>query len=194
MALSHDTYQEIYSMLDEVTPIDFDCGTLCGAACCGCEDAGRKKQDELGIYLMPGEESMLEWDYKWLNWTVGTAQDFFLPFSWRDSPVYFVRCKDPRDCHRSLRSIQCRTFPLMPYLTKSGTLTLMYNNMDLPYTCPLIKEKQKLNPEFLEKTHRAWSMLLEDPKIYDLIQMESDNARPDLTGEEILYPEGIREI
>ena len=28
------TIEEIYKKLDTVTPVDFDCGSLCGEACC----------------------------------------------------------------------------------------------------------------------------------------------------------------
>ena len=31
-----NTYKAIYRLLDRVSPVDYDCGTLCGAACCTC--------------------------------------------------------------------------------------------------------------------------------------------------------------
>lgn len=31
------TYRAIYRLLDRVSPVDYDCGTLCGAACCMVE-------------------------------------------------------------------------------------------------------------------------------------------------------------
>ena len=31
-------YEKIYRRLDDVSPLPFDCGTLCGSVCCGTED------------------------------------------------------------------------------------------------------------------------------------------------------------
>ena len=35
--ITKTTYQAIYRLLDRVSPVDFDCGILCGAACCLCD-------------------------------------------------------------------------------------------------------------------------------------------------------------
>ena len=42
------TYRAIYRLLDRVSPVDYDCGTLCGAACCMVES---EPDMEMGIYL-----------------------------------------------------------------------------------------------------------------------------------------------
>ena len=34
--ISKTTYEAIYRLLDRVSPVDYDCGTLCGGACCTC--------------------------------------------------------------------------------------------------------------------------------------------------------------
>ena len=39
-------YEEIYRLLDTVSPLSFDCGTLCGAVCCGTEDERWKESPE----------------------------------------------------------------------------------------------------------------------------------------------------
>ena len=31
------TYQAMYRLLDAISPVDFDCGTLCGSICCTCD-------------------------------------------------------------------------------------------------------------------------------------------------------------
>ena len=46
------TYRAIYRLLDRVSPVPFDCGTICGAACCNAA----AEDESLGMMLLPGEE------------------------------------------------------------------------------------------------------------------------------------------
>ena len=41
-----DEYEQIYRLLDAVSPLPYDCGTLCGAVCCGTEDLRWKENPE----------------------------------------------------------------------------------------------------------------------------------------------------
>ena len=50
--------EEIYERLEKVTPVDFDCGSLCGEACCVYDL--KNPEEELALYLLPGEELMYE--------------------------------------------------------------------------------------------------------------------------------------
>ena len=52
-----------------------------------------------------------------------------------------------------MRPFQCRTFPLTPHITEDGILTLIYNDEDLPYSCPLIDEEIPLNDDFVRATY-----------------------------------------
>ena len=49
------TYRAIYRLLDRVSPVPFDCGQICGAACCTAAEL----DDELGILLLPGSKFFL---------------------------------------------------------------------------------------------------------------------------------------
>lgn len=49
------TWKAIYRLLDKVSPVDYDCGKLCGSVCCTYSDTC---EEELGIYLYPGEEKL----------------------------------------------------------------------------------------------------------------------------------------
>ena len=140
------TYKAIYRLLDRVSPLDTDCGLLCGAACCTCGgDAvnadGSLDEDgldyELGIYLLPGEEKLFTMREEWLKWSVEYAEDFDFPASWFGK-IYFVRCKTPPVCPRKSRPLQCRFFPLAPHLTEDGRLQLILSTAETPYACPLI--------------------------------------------------------
>ena len=171
------TWKAIYRLLDRVSPIDGDCGKLCGAICCTCgSNDGLKENtgssDELGSYLYPGEHKIHNKKDDWLQWSVEPAEDYDFPDSWV-GPVYFVKCKTPPVCPRSKRPFQCRTYPLSPYISEDGFLELVYNDEDLPYTCPLIEQEIPLNDDFVKATYTVWSHLIRDPLIYDLVEMDS---------------------
>lgn len=126
----------------------------------------------MGIYLYPGEHKIHNKKDDWLEWTIEDSGEFEFPDSW-NGPVYFVRCKTPPVCPREKRPLQCRTYPLAPYLTEDGFLQMVYNDEDLPYRCPLIDEEIPLNDSFVKATYTVWAHLLRDPLIYDLVDMDS---------------------
>ena len=176
-SITKDTYEEIYRMLDEVSPLDSDCGELCGAACCTLG-----KDGDMGIYLLPGEEKLYgPEDSDWFELTKERAQDYEFPDSWRGT-IYFAKCKNPPHCRREKRPMQCRSFPLLPHLTADGLLSMVYCDLDVPYDCPLIEQEIPLNDDFVEATEEAWSRLIEDPLIYDLVRMDSQ-AREEAASE-----------
>jgi len=175
------TYQAIYRLLNRVSPIDGDCGLLCGNRCCICDDAksGKLKDVELGMYLLPGEDKVYTRREDWLAWNVDPAEECHFPESWRGG-VYFVRCLNPPHCVRSLRPLQCRTFPLAPYITKDGYFHLILDTSPLPYTCPLVAERAPLNTSFITATYTAWKRLISDPLIYDLVALDSKDRGSDI--------------
>ena len=69
--------------------------------------------------------------------------------------------------------MQCRTFPLLPHLSKDGELSMVFNDFELPYACPMIEDETELDERFVKATKTAWKHLLRDPLIYDLVWMES---------------------
>ncbi len=169
------TYRAIYRLLDRVSPVPFDCGRICGAACCQSDEA-----DELGLYLLPGEEKIHDRRDGWLTWEMQSTDELDLPASW-NGRVCFVRCGGPKHCRRELRPIQCRTFPLRPRILKEGEdgtdivfreegseLVLVRNREPLPYSCPLIEGEAELDPAFVRATYTVWKHLIRDPLIYDL--------------------------
>lgn len=167
-------WKAIYRLLDRVSPINYDCGKLCGASCCTV--SGDYSDEMMGIYLYPGEEKIHDPNCSWLSWTVERAEDYDFPDSWQGN-LYFVRCKTPPHCPRGMRPFQCRTFPLTPHITEDGILTLIYNDEDLPYSCPLIDEEIPLSDDFVRATYTVWSHLIRDPLIFDLVEMDSRRRR-----------------
>ena len=167
--LSKETFEKIYRDLDRVSPLDTDCGLLCGCACCtGAYADG----EEMGIFLLPGEEQLFSPEDDWLDWSEEDAGELGFPDSWPEK-VPFIHCKTPPTCPRERRPLQCRTFPLAPHLTASGELSLVYNDLDMPYRCPLIEEEIPLNDDFVEATLAAWRILIDDPAIRDMVREDS---------------------
>jgi hypothetical protein len=163
--LTLDDYQKLYSLTAGVTPLPEDCGMLCGSICCR---PGR--HNELGIYLFPGEEDMFTRRESWLEWEEQDPVEQCFPASW-PAPVYFVRCTAP--CPRESRPLACRFFPLAPHLQRDGTLLLIYETLDLPYTCPLIAGGVPLQEKFIHATRLAWQIMLGDGRIRDLVKEDS---------------------
>lgn len=181
MKLTARTYRKLYRVLDGVSPVPMDCGTICGKACCtGPED--------LGIFLLPGEEELQKQDPDWLTWSVEQSPEWDFLGLYPEEEVWFVRCKDPLQCHRENRPIQCRTFPAEPHLREDGSLVLIYNDLDLPYTCPLIAADTVLDEDFLETTYRVWQRLLADPRVYRRVERSSRARTANAEEPDVLFP------
>lgn len=157
--------ERIYQRLDEVTPVDFDCGKLCGEVCC-VDDS-----EDLALYLLPGEELMYEDSSEFELYYIDSSQIKY-PHSWKGE-IFLVKCINPPKCDRSIRPIQCRTFPLIPHLDKKGEFHLIFDESDFPYTCPLVHNHIKLNEDFIKTTYKIWVMLIRNPLVYDLVDMDS---------------------
>ncbi len=188
-SITKNTFTAIYRLLDRVSPLDFDCGRLCGAACCTCgsdidsDDSG--EENDFGIYLLPGEEKMFNRKEEWLGWEKNRAEDYEFPDSWHGS-IYFLHCKTAPCCPRENRPLQCRFFPLAPHLDADNILRIVYQDSELPYDCPLISCKIPLNEDFIHATYTVWKHLIRDPLLYDLVVMDSDFRIEDF-GDEIKY-------
>ena len=170
--------EEIYEKLDEVSPLDCDCGRLCESLCCTYNSDDYSNED-LTIYLLPGEEKF----HKKEDLIKVEAKELGYPFSWKNG-VYLFRCLTPPKCKREIRPIQCRSYPLIPHISKNGEFHLIFDESEYPYECPLIHENLKLNEDFIKVTCECWKELLENKLIRDLIEMDSrkkDNRKAEYT-------------
>lgn len=103
-------YKLIYSVLGTYTPLKADCGVSCGKACC----EGDKDGD--GMYLFPGEQEV----YSPLpEWAAISETDFEYDKG-KFAPLF--SCDGV--CDRNMRPLACRIFPLTPYISKEGELTV----------------------------------------------------------------------
>jgi hypothetical protein len=75
-----------------------------------------------------------------------------------------------------MRPLQCRFFPLTPYISADGTLRMILFPMKgLPYECPLISERRQLSERFIRASYTVWRRLLRDPLIRDLVEYDSED-------------------
>lgn len=174
MILTTEDYKQVYEILNQATPLSEDCGRWCNAICCQPRPAF--SYSPLYIYLLPGEDALFDKSDPWLKWYSLNTKKYRFPKSW-GKRFYAVRCLGPSKCKRSLRPIQCRTFPLMPYLTADGKFQLVLYNQPLPYECPLITDGVSLNENFIKAVRDAWEILIKDVRIYDYINADSANIR-----------------
>ncbi|MDR0424152.1 MAG: hypothetical protein LBH39_01610 [Clostridiales Family XIII bacterium] len=192
IAIDKRTYAAIYRLLNRVSPIDGDCGRLCGSACCRAgDDEAAAKGQSLGIYLLPGEDALFTKNEGWIEWGWSRADDSDFPDSWEGLSVYFIKCGGVDACHREIRPLQCRFFPLAPHLTRDGRLwMILYPDKGLPYSCPLIKNKTPLSRDFVKASYTVWNRLMRDPLIYDLVKYDSSyRSRSKLV---FIYPDAGR--
>lgn len=102
-----------------LTPLRFDCGRLCGAACCQGNEAGR------GMLLYPGEAAVQSFPASWRRERV-TLPGY--------GPAPLICCNG--SCDRAGRPLACRVFPLGPRLREDGSFGVRMNARGRP-VCPL---------------------------------------------------------
>ncbi len=162
---TREDYQRVYALLDRVTPLTGDCGLTCGRKCCTEWDRGA------GMYLLPGEEVMFTGDEDWLRWETHSSSDYEFCPAWQGE-FFFVACTKP--CPRHRRPFACRTFPLAPYLTPDGRLTMLLDDNGI-LVCPLVQSGRldRLQPAFIEAARKAWEVLLDDEMVRADVEWQS---------------------
>lgn len=166
-------YAYLYAITERITPLDSDCGALCGSRCCRPHP-----KKVLGMYLFPGEEIMFSGQEHWLEYEKHDPLLYDFPDNWT-YPVTFVKCLRP--CPRQARPLSCRLFPLAPHLLQDDTLLIIHETMKLPYRCPLISKKMPLREDFIDTVALSWRELLKDHRIYRLVA--EDSRRREESGE-----------
>jgi hypothetical protein len=173
--LTRDDFERAYSLLD-VPPLDGDCGELCGRICC------QEYEPNVGMYLLPGEECMFTGKEPWLTWRYQWAKRHDFPPEWKGL-VQFAMCQGT--CPRERRPIQCRTFPLMPYLDPQGNLEMRLDALSGSLICPVVRqpEAHPVKPEFVRNAREAWAVLVKDPLVradvaYQSRKLDQDREAP----------------
>lgn len=147
-------YLQLYKLFDDVTPLEVDCGQLCGAACCKGEDSG--------MYLFPGEKAV--YDLIKPDWIKIEKTDFTYTFENKSYNVPIAMCKGI--CDRYERPLACRIFPLTPYINKSGKLEIIVDPR-AKSICRLAKAFtiDDLSPRFVRNVERASKILCANKQV-----------------------------
>jgi len=144
-------YKKAYAILNNVSPLKFDCGVLCNGACC-------KGEKNTGMYLYPGEEIMYESNPGLLKISKINFSDEYA------KDILHAVCNGK--CERSFRPLACRIFPLVPYISADGSLTIR-EDLRAFNLCPLIgqSKNQSFNMLFQRKVVNAFRLLINDEDI-----------------------------
>ena len=171
-------YIKLYNMTNNASPLgQFNCGELCDSICCTVENKNEEDLlSEMVLYLLPGEVEMLENESDWFELFYETTDEYDYPESW-NGKVYYIKCTNPPHCNRRLRPIQCRSFPLSQHLDEDNKLHLIYDEDDMTYQCPIIRDRLDLDEDFINRIFKMWEKLIEDKLIFDLVKMDSENRK-----------------
>lgn len=131
------------AILENITPLNQDCGRICGGACCQCDEDGQG-----GMLLFPGEEKL----YDPLPEGFSITEDNLVTPGGR-----LLTCQG--QCNRCARPLSCRLFPLLP--TEKGA------KMDRRAwaVCPLMEwGKAGLSRDFVDAVSKAGKILYACPE------------------------------
>lgn len=160
---------QAWALLDEVTPLPADCGTVCGRACCRGENgevsgaggaqgepksALRKGEGAAGMLLFPGERELLEQRR-------APVQAPGFRFYAAAGGILAV-CSG--SCDRRCRPLACRIFPLYPHLDReTGRIRAVYDPRAWR-VCPLVRENAwvRLDRHFVRTVRTVGRLLAQD--------------------------------
>lgn len=166
-----DLLRRARELLAEVTPLPYDCGTLCGHKCC------TDYAPNVGVYLLPGELELFDGTEDWLTWQHHSPKRYEFAPSWsRHRTIPFMRCHSL--CLREKRPFECRTYPLVPFLQEDGRVEMRYS----PWAegvCPLVERfpMESLQPAFRERAREAWQLLIQDAEMLDHVRWLTEQLR-----------------
>ncbi len=146
----YDIYYQAYAVLEDRTPVMYDCGNLCSSACC--------RDNGLGMLLFPYEETYLQ----------TTPNDFTIKNSNIIIDGYTVKllyCNGT--CNRNVRPLACRIFPLFPFTYEDNRVSVQFDPR-ASGTCPLLLTDVDgiyMSGVFRLMVYKTALMLITDPSI-----------------------------
>ena len=128
-----------YNLFENKTPLKYDCGKLCGGACC-------KGDENTGMVLFPGEEKFID-----PNTRIAETDG-----------VKYAVCGGT--CDRSRRPLSCRIFPLFPYMYRDGERVRVKAVRDIrAAVCPLCEDA--IDGDFKKTVRRVGRFLACDSEL-----------------------------
>ena len=150
-----DAIERARALLEDVTPLDTDCGQVCDGRCC------HATADSAGMLLFPGEEELCDG----AGFSLHSADGGIL-----------LTCKGT--CDRTTRPLACRMFPLFPFVTAEGRVCAVYDPRGLRL-CPLVSQcaHVPLRRDFVRAVRRAGRILMSDPACAAFLRQNSEEIR-----------------
>lgn len=134
-------------LLENVTPMAFDCGRTCQAACCQSDEDGQG-----GVFLFPGEEALIGGDWA----RIEQADELF------GAPALMLTCAGT--CDRSKRPLGCMIFPLTPVVDEAGHVDVRFDCRARPL-CPILRDGLRgLRRDFVKAVRQALNEIAADPE------------------------------
>ncbi|MBO4298781.1 MAG: hypothetical protein J5998_08265 [Clostridia bacterium] len=136
--------EQARAMLENITPMNRDCGRICGAACCQPDEDGRG-----GVFLFPGEEELVGGE-----WATVTRLE--------NGPGLMLACDGT--CERAKRPLGCMIFPLTPEIDGEGRVSMRFDVRARPL-CPLLRNGlMGLRADFRKTAEQAMRLIASDPE------------------------------
>lgn len=153
-----ETLLKAYTILENLTPLKYDCGTLCSSLCCKNNST---EGETLGMWLLPYEKELLSAlisDDEQTEFTFGKAED----------GTETVFCSGR--CNRQFRPFACRIYPYYVNFTNDlsgGTKVKIKVDPRAKLSCPIAMNDSYLRPSihFIKGVKDAVRVLIKDEKI-----------------------------
>ncbi|MCC8161382.1 MAG: hypothetical protein LIO53_08800 [Oscillospiraceae bacterium] len=152
-------YLQLYRLFDDITPVQVDCGRLCGKACC--------KGDDSGMFLFPGEKEVF--NLLCPDWIKIDKTDFTYRFDNKTYTAPIAMCTG--NCDRYQRPLACRIFPLTPYLNEKGELEIIIDPRGKGI-CPMAKAfyLEDFDSAFVRNVKKAFTLLSKNRQVYAFLK------------------------
>ncbi len=145
-----DVIKTCRSALAKVTPLDTDCGKICGAFCCHGDG-------KTGMLLFPGEEALTDGNIEIIR---------------NDAGDKIAVCNGKCDRHK--RPLACRIYPLFPIIRSENGKEYIETVFDSRANCPLTTGEYKISNRFSKTVKRVGKYLLLNPETADFYRKLSE--------------------
>lgn len=147
---TNDALNKAYELLENVTPLPYDCGSLCSNRCC-------MGSDHDGMILFPGENIYFE------------NREGYSVYRDENYSMSAVNCHGK--CDRQTRPLACRIFPYMFYVTDDPMKKVtVAPDIRAPAMCDILKYNIETDRDFMRKMRMTAKVLAQDPEMYEFIR------------------------
>lgn len=151
-------YDMAYRLLDEVTPRRYNCGDLCGSACCkNLSQSSDSSAIPTGMLLLPYEK-----DY--LQHAGANGFSYLCDSSHTDADMVLCHGR----CDRRFRPFACRIFPYyVSFDTQNVPSMRLRPDPRAVQICPLVSQRavKRCAPRFIRHVKEAVRLLSYEPLI-----------------------------